>query len=297
MEPLNKYFDPDALRTISRLDLKAREIVEGFISGLHRSPYHGFSVEFAEHREYVPGDDIRHVDWKVYGRIDRYYIKQYEEETNLRSWLLMDQSESMRYSSGGPTKYEYGLTLSACLMYLLLRQQDACGMALFDSEIRRIIPPSAHPSTLRTLLTIADEASLEKKTDVGALFGRMAEEIKRRGLVVIVSDLMTDREQILKGLQHLRYRRHEVIVFHVLDPQELDFAFRENILFKGMEGAGDLLAEPKALREAYLTAVDGFVTDIQRGCRDCGADYVQLRTTDRLEIALSAYLARRAKVR
>ena len=297
MEPTRKYFDPDALRTITRLDLKAREIVEGFVSGLHRSPYHGFSVEFAEHREYVPGDDIRHVDWKVWGRIDRYYIKQYEEETNLRSWLLVDQSESMRYTSGGPTKYEYGLTLAACLMYLLLRQQDACGMALFDSEIRRIIPPSAHPSTLRTLLTIADEASLDRKTNVAALFGRMAEEIKRRGLVVIISDLMTDRAEILRGLQHLRYRRHEVIVFHILDPEELDFSFRENVLFKGMEGMGDLLAEPKALRAAYLDAVDRFMTDVRRGCRDTGVDYVQLRTSDPLEIALSAYLARRARAR
>jgi uncharacterized protein (DUF58 family) len=295
MEPSRKYCDPEVLRRISRLDLRARRVVEGFVSGLHRSPYHGFSVEFAEHREYVPGDDIRHVDWKVYGRADRYFIKQYEEETNLRAWMLVDCSESMRYSSRGMTKYEYGLTLAASLMVLLLRQQDAVGLALFDSEIRRLVPASARPAHLRAMLSVADAVKPDRKTDVGAIFHRFAEETKRRGLIVLVSDLFAPAEEILSGLEHLRYRRHEVIVFHVLDPQELDFRFGSNTMFKGLEDLGDLLAEPRALRKAYREAAGRFISTVRRGCNDLRIDYELLRTTDPLDIALSRYLSSRSR--
>ena len=295
MEPSRKYCDPEVLRRISRLDLRARRVVEGFVSGLHRSPFHGFSVEFAEHREYVPGDDIRHVDWKVWGRADRYYIKQYEEETNLRAWMLVDCSESMRYASRGMTKYEYSLTLAASLMVLLLRQQDAVGLALFDSQIRRLVPASARPAHLRAMLAVADAMKPDRKTDVGGIFHRFAEETKRRGLVVLISDLLAPSEEILSGLEHLRYRRHEVIVFHVLDPQELEFEFGTNTMFKGLEGLGDLLAEPRALRKAYLDAARRFISTIRRGCRDHLIDYVLLKTSDPLDLARSKYLASRAR--
>jgi uncharacterized protein (DUF58 family) len=243
----------------------------------------------------VPGDDIRHVDWKVFGRSDRFYIKQYEEETNLVCHVLLDVSESMRYSSNGWSKYEYALTLAASLMVLLLRQQDAVGLALFDSEIRRLVPASSRPAHLRALLSVADAARPERKTDLSALFHRFAEETRRRGLIVLVSDLLAPADDILDGLKHLRYRRHEVVVFHVLDPQELDFEFRDNTLFKGMEDLPELLAEPRALRRAYRQAAGRFIDRMRRGCRDQRIDYELLRTTDPLDIALSRYLTSRAR--
>jgi uncharacterized protein (DUF58 family) len=277
------------------MDLKARLIVEGFISGMHKSPFHGFSVEFAEHREYVPGDDIRHIDWKVFAKADRFYVKRYEEETNLRSHILLDTSESMRYSSDGMTKFEYGCHIAAALTFLLLRQQDAVGLVLFDDEIRKMIPPSAHPSALKNLIEAIDVVEPQRKTDVGPVFHRLAEEIKRRGMIIVISDFFVPVPQLLKGLQHLKHRRHDVLLFHVMDPMELSFDFKENTLFKGMEERPDLLAEPRALRKAYREAVDRFITEVRRGSTGYRIDYRLIRTSDSLDAALSSYLASRGR--
>ena len=292
-EDYRKYLDPKVLAKISRLDLKARLIVEGFISGLHKSPYHGFSVEFAQHRKYVPGDDTRHIDWKVYGKSDRYYIKQYEQETNLKSHILLDVSESMGYASDGMTKLEYGGCIAASLAYLMLQQQDAVGLALFDSDVREFIRESGHPSHLKLITHKIEQARPRGKTKMRGIFDDLAERIKRRGLVIIISDLFVDVEDLLVALRHFRYKRHEVIVFHVLDEYERTFPFTELTLFKGLEQYPQIFAEPRALRKDYLREFEEFVRKIKQGCREYRIDYVQLATSDSLEVALSSYLAAR----
>ena len=297
-----KYLDPKLLSRISRLEVKARLIVEGFISGLHKSPYHGFSVEFAEHREYVPGDDIRHIDWKVFGRSDRFYIKQYEEETNLKSHILLDVSQSMAYphapgewkEGDRVSKFEYGTFVAAGLSYLLLRQQDAVGLTLFDDHVRTFVAPSSNPSHLSSLLGEIEKSPLKEKTNVGSIFHEVADRIKKKGLILIISDLFDDIEHLKRGLKHLRYKGHDVIVFHVLDADELSFPFQRMTLFEGLEGFPELLANPQSLRDAYLEEMKSFLAEVRKICRDMRIDYVQLDTGSSLDVALTAYLARRA---
>ena len=289
-----KYLDPKTLTKITRLDLLARLVVEGYISGLHRSPYHGFSVEFADHREYVPGDDIKHVDWRLYARSDRYYIKEYEEETNLRCTMLLDVSESMKYGSGAVTKKDYGCYLAASLAYLLLQQQDSVGLATFDNELRRLIPPKSTSGHLRVLLEEMEKTGAERKTRMDRVFHDVAERIDRRGMVVVISDLFDDPERVMMGLRHFRHNKHEVIVFHILDQYELEFPFDDMTLFEGLEETGELVTEPRSLRDTYLDEVNGFVSRMKKGCRKYGVDYVQLSTEQHLDVGLSAYLAARA---
>ena len=304
---LTRYLDPRALAKVSRLELKARLIVEGFISGLHRSPYHGFSVEFAEHREYVPGDDVRHIDWKVFGRSDRYYIKQYEEETNLSTHILLDASESMSYESDLPSskagidsaeaavsKYEYGAYVAASLAYLLLRQQDAVGLALFDDDVRHFLQPRSTPSHLSTVVSVLEQPGLREKTDLGRIFHEYASKITKKGLIVIISDLLDDLESIERGLKHLRYRNHEVLVFHLLDHDELTFPFQNMTMFEGLEGFEDALVHPPALRDGYLAELETFLSGVRKICRNNRFDYIRLSTRDKLDVALSTYLAKRA---
>ena len=288
-----KYLDPKVLAKISRLELRARLIVEGFISGSHRSPYRGFSVEFAEHREYVPGDDLRHVDWKVWSKTDRYYIKQYEEETNLNCHICVDTSESMAYGSGPLTKLEYANCIAASLTYLLVHQQDAAGLALFDSGLRRFIPASGHASQLPEICRALEAARPEARTDMEPIFHSLAEKIRKRGIVVLISDLFNPVDTLLKGLKHFRHRRHDVIVLHVLDPAEKTFPFQRLTLFEGLEGRGDLLTEPRALRRDYLAALEEFEREVRVGCSKAGIEYHQFTTDTRLDAALSGFLARR----
>jgi uncharacterized protein (DUF58 family) len=262
---------------------------------MHRSPYHGFSVEFAEHREYVAGDDVRHVDWKVWSKTDKYYLKQYEEETNLLTYLLLDTSESMAYASGpNVTKLQYAQFVAASLSYMVLQQQDSVGLATFDDRVRRYLRPAGQPSHMKELLHLMDAAPAREKSDMAAIFHDLAERFKKRGVVVVLSDLFDDVPRLLKGLSHFRHRRHEVIVFHVLDPAELDFPFRQTTLFKGLEGLGEILTEPHALRRAYQAEVGSFVADLRKGCQMIDIDYVPLRTDRPLDVALSSYLASRA---
>ena len=294
MDAFQEYLDPATLAKLQGLDLKARLIVEGYIAGLHKSPYQGFSVEFAEHREYSPGDEIKHVDWKVWSRTDKLYLKQYEEETNLVAYLLLDTSESMRYQSGSVSKFDYGCYIVAALAYMILQQQDSVALATFDDQVRDHIPPSSQPSHLRNLLHILDGISPNEKTNTGPIFHDLAERFKKRGLVMIISDLFDEVPRLLAGLKHFRHRRHEVVLFQVLDAAEVDFPFQDTTLFMGMEGLPDVLSEPRALRAAYQMELQSFLSAIRRGCQDNNIDHVLLRTDDRLDIALSAYLAARA---
>jgi uncharacterized protein (DUF58 family) len=294
-----KYLDPKTLNKISHLDLKARLIVEGYVAGLHKSPFHGFSVEFAEHREYVPGDDIKHIDWKVFGKSDRYYIKQYEEETNLVAYIALDTSESMSYGSEAVTKAEYASYVAASLVFLILQQQDAVGLALFDHEVRTFLPPASHSAHMKNLIQeIANSKPREKeKTDVGTTLHRLADRITKRGLIVLISDLLDKPENVLRGLRHLRHKRHDVIVFHVLDHDEVTFPFERMTQFEGLEGLPNLIANPRALRKAYLAAFDEYTQELRRGCLANNVDYVLLDTSTTLDVALSSYLATRAGTR
>jgi uncharacterized protein (DUF58 family) len=294
VENYQRYLNPQVLASLEGLDLQARLVVEGYVAGLHKSPYHGFSVEFAEHREYAQGDDIRHVDWKVWSKTDKYYVKQYEEETNLLTYLLLDTSESMGYASGGNvTKLLYAEWVASALAYMVIQQQDSVGLATFDDQVRRLLRPSGQPSHLKELFHVMDTQPARQKSDLGTIFHDLSERFKRRGIVVVLSDFFDDPARILSGLRHFRHRRHEVIVFHVLDPAELDFPFRQTTLFKGMEGLGDVLTEPHALRKAYQDEIGAFLTELKKGCQMADIDYVPLRTDADLDMALSSYLATR----
>ncbi len=294
-EDYTKYLDPKVINKISKLEIKARLIVEGFISGQHKSPYHGFSVEFAEHREYVPGDDIRHVDWKVFGKSDRYYIKQYEEETNFRAHLLLDTSESMSYASGPVSKFDYGCYVAASLAHLIIQQQDSVGLTTFDEKIQKFLPVSSNPAHLKLILSeLSSSRPAGKKTRFGPILHELAERITRKGLVMVISDLFDDPQEILLGLQHLRHKKHEVILFHVLDEHEISFPFDDMTKFEGLEGYEPLICQPRSIRQAYLEEVNRFIDEVKKGCRSYNIDYVQLTTDRPLDVALTAYLATRA---
>lgn len=294
MESYSKYLDPKTLARLEGLDLRARRIVEGYIAGMHKSPYQGISVEFAEHREYVPGDDIRHVDWKAWSKTDKWYLKQYEQETNLLTYVFLDTSESMGYSSDdNVTKLEYAEMVAASIAYLVLQQQDSVGIATFDTLVRQYVRPSGQPSQLREVVRVMDSAPAEKKTDLEAIFHDLAERVRRRGVVFILSDFFDEPAKVIAGLKHLLYRRHDVIIFQILDPAELDFPFRETTLFKGLEELPDVLTEPRALRTAYQNEINGFIAELKKGCRKINIDYVLFRTDDPLDRALSAYIAAR----
>jgi uncharacterized protein (DUF58 family) len=285
--------DPEILARINAMELHARGVVDGYLSGMHRSPQHGFSVEFAQHRDYVPGDDIRHVDWKVYGRSERFFLKQYELETNLVLWLLVDGSESMRYGSGSRSKYEYASAAAAALAYLVSRQSDSVGIATFDAQIRSYLRPSSQPMHLKEVLRVLASGQGAEKSRIGPVMHEASERFTRRGIVALFSDLFDETEEILAGLRHLRYLRHEVVVFHVLDPAELEFPFRQATLFRGLEQLPDLMTDPLGVRESYLEELHKFLEETERGCRFHNVDYVRLSTGRDLGTALAEYLGKR----
>lgn len=295
MPDFQQYLDPNTLAKLKGLRLRARLLVEGFLSGMHRSPYRGFSIEFAEHREYAPGDDLRYVDWKVFGRTDKYYLKQFEEETNQFCYLLVDASESMAYQSRAAalSKLEYAKCAAAALAHLALAQQDAVGLATFDQQVRSFVRPSASPANLEQILGVLEPLPAAEKTSIGPIFHEMAERFRKRGIVLVFSDLFDDPAGMLVGLRHFRHRRHDVIVFHVLDPAELEFGFERLTLFRGLEQLGDVLVDPKAVRKAYLRELERFIHRVKEGCRMQRIDYVQLRTDRPLAPALAGYLAAR----
>ncbi|MFH1373550.1 MAG: DUF58 domain-containing protein [bacterium] len=292
-----KYLDPETVSKLKGMELRARMVVEGFIAGMHKSPYHGFSVEFAEHRQYMPGDNIRDIDWKVYAKRDRFYIKQYEEETNLKAYLLLDCSASMAYRSGKRViKLDYAGLLSAALSYMMLRQRDAVGLVVFDDKIRRYIPPRSKSGHLHVLLTEIAAQTPSSTTDIAMTLHEMAERIKRRGLVIVMSDLLDDAEQIISGLKHFRYNGHEVIVFHILDPRERDFAFPREAIFKDMETGDEVTTLPFQIKKDYAQAVRAFSGEIAAACRQANIDYHPIDTATPFDKALYAFLAKRERL-
>ncbi|MBT7916670.1 MAG: DUF58 domain-containing protein, partial [Planctomycetaceae bacterium] len=266
MPDSKRFLHPEAIRRIARLDLRARHIVEGFLSGMHRSPYFGQSVEFLQHREYVPGDDLRHVDWKVWARQDRLVVKQFEEDTNLRCTMVVDVSHSMQYGNGPLNKFEYAATIAASLSYLVLQQQDAVGCITFDERIRMRVPIRSKRNHIHSVIDSLDTQSPSEKTDMYAVMREIAETVPRRGMIMLISDLLGDIEGTIKGLKLLRQRGHDILVFHVLDDDELDFEFNGAMRFDSLESDDFLNCNPRALREGYLTALNEFLTDVRRQC-------------------------------
>jgi uncharacterized protein (DUF58 family) len=285
-----RFLDPQAIARISRLDLRARHAVEGFITGMHKSPFFGQSVEFVQHREYVPGDDIRHLDWKVWSRTDHFFLKQFEAETNLRSTLVVDVSESMHYGRGPMTKYEYGCSVAACLAYLLLRQQDSVGLLAFDEGVRQVVPARSSQTHLDALVKAMDVSRPRDKTDVEGVLRRVADSQATRGMIVLVSDLLCDRGDLFRGLDLLSHRRHDILVFHILDDDELEFPFSGTTKFEGMEEQPDLICDPRALRDGYLQALEDYLVEVRRGCARRGIDYALVRTSDYLDAVLAKFL-------
>ena len=286
------YFDPKVLAGISNLYLRARWVVEGIMSGVHRSRAKGFSVEFEEHREYSPGDEIRRIDWKALGKFDRYFIKEYEDETNLRAYLLLDASGSMDYTSNGLSKFDYGCTLTASLAYLILKQQDAAGLVTFSNRIEAFIPPKAKRDYLTQILQALENRGPGGETNVGRILEEIAGQIKRRGLVILVSDLLDEPDQILKGLRLFRFKGNDVIVLHLLDQAELDLPFDGNTLFEDLEEANlKVVADPRTIRKTYQKVLQEFITGMRNQCHDNAIDYQLISTSTPLDQALASYLS------
>ena len=296
MRDYRKFLDPKVISKLKGLDLRARLIVEGFLVGLHRSTYHGFSVEFAEHRAYNPGDEIRFIDWKVYGRTDRYYIRKFEEETNLKAYLLLDASASMGYPEGDLTKFKYALNLAASILFLLFLQRDAVSLLLFDERTRLFMPPSSTKGHLYNIFRELSKSEPSGRTRPTGVFQELAERIRKRGLVIVLSDLMTEKESILQGLKNFRYRKNEVLVFHILDPREIDIDIGAPSLLKDMETGETIPFEPERLGPKYRQKIQAFFQEVKTELRENLIDYELLTTDVPYDKALLAYLKKRGKL-
>ncbi|WP_428937007.1 DUF58 domain-containing protein [Fontivita pretiosa] len=295
-----KYLDPRTLARISSLDLRARLIVEGLMTGMHRSPYQGISVEFAQHRPYVQGDDIRHIDWKVMAKTDKIYLKQYLEETNLHLICVVDASESMGYGTVRAdgdatwTKYDHATAIAASLSYMAIQQQDSVGLAVFDQVLSRYFKPSNSPGQWKIVINELQQVPRWNKTSMGRILDQLAEKLNHRSLLVILSDFFDELEGIRQGLRHLRYKKHEIMVFQILDPTEIQFPFEDVTLFKGLEEMGELLTEPRALRDGYLEQLRMFTDELKKTCRGMNIDFQRFDSGQTLDVALSQFLATRA---
>lgn len=292
----NRYFDPEGLARVGNMELIARQVVEGFLSGRHRSPYQGFSVEYLDHRSYCPGDEIRTLDWKVLARTDKYYVKLFEEETNLRAYILLDCSRSMGFKTGEITKLDYGGYLAAALTHLMLHQNDAVGLVTFDTQVREFLPPKAHPSQFRRVLDSLVKVKQGEETDLGTVLNQVAERLRRRGLIVLISDLIDDESRIANGLQHFRHDKHEVIVLHVMDNGELTFPFERMSYFKDMEGAGRVVANPARIRARYLERIKQFTERVREDCHRRKISYALADTKQPYDRFLAAYLDKRSRL-
>jgi uncharacterized protein (DUF58 family) len=294
MRQSRKYLDPETLSKISGLELRARQVVEGYLAGLHRSPYRGRSVDFAEHRPYNPGDELKHIDWKLWARSDRYFVKLYEEETNVRAYFLMDASGSMDYRSASMTKYDFGATLAASLAHLLLLQQDAVGLTVFGEQVRTELAPTASPAVLGAFCRVLEQAAPAGRTDLGPLLHGIAARLRKRGLVILVSDLLAPLDDLYSALHRLRYDGHAVILAHVVDPAEEQFPFDGSTLFEGMEGDLALPTDARQVRAAYLKAFGDFRRELRNGCALLGVDYLAANTAEPLDATLVRFLVSRA---
>jgi len=289
-----QYLKPEVIRQIARLDLKAKFIVEGFITGLHQSPYHGFSVEFSEHRRYTSGDDLKDIDWNVYGKTDKFYIKKFEAETNLNCHLLVDTSASMHYGSKDHmNKLEYATCLAASLGYMMIHQQDAVGLITFDEKIRRYLPPRSKRTQLPNILAVLSQPPSQKQTDIAHVLHEAAELMRDRGLVILFSDLLADVEPVLSALHRLRFAGHEVIVFHILDEAEVRFPFEGPTRFHDVESLDFVQANAQTVRDEYLRQIDDFIETYKTECFNAQIDYVQVDTSVPFDKALTSYLIKR----
>ena len=289
------FLDPAVVARLATLELKARTVVEGLLTGLHRSPFKGFSVEFAEYRQYLPGDDLATLDWKIYARSDRHVVKKFEEETNVECHILLDVSRSMGYGSHRVTKIEYASYLAGALAYLMNRQRDAVGLLTFDDRIRELLPCSARPGHLKTVLLTLERLTLGTRTDIAKPLGDLVQAIRKRGLVVLISDLLDDPDRIIEGLKHFRYRGTDVVVFQVLDPHELSFPFERAARFRDVESDQEVVAVPAAIRDTYKARLDAMVANFRTVLGQNGIDYTLLDTSQPLELALIAYLQTRRR--
>jgi len=292
------YLQPEVVARIKNLELIAKFIVEGFLVGLHKSPFHGFSVEFSEHRQYMPGDNIRDIDWKVWGRTDRYYIKRYEEETNLKAYILLDISGSMGYTSHKVTKLQYASYLAAAFSYMFLKQRDAVGLVLFSDQIHKLLPAKSTRSYLKFILKELEQAKTKQsKTNISQTLHLLAEKIKRRGLIILLSEfLYEDTSKILEGLQHFRHYNHEVLVFNILDPNDRYFDFRDEATFVDMETGEQLKTQPYLIQEDYRNLVESFYHELTKECRSMQIDFQNIMTNESFDKAILRYLIKRQKM-
>jgi uncharacterized protein (DUF58 family) len=290
-----RYIKPEVLQKIGSLELAAREVVEGLRVGTHKSPLRGYSTEFAHHRPYVPGDDARHLDWRVYGRTERYYVKLYEAETNFDANLLVDASSSMQYGSGAMTKMEYAKFMAASLAYLIVEQRDSVGLGVFDSQLRRYVEPSSTMGVIRTIDEELAKAQGVPRTNVAGLLHEFARRMPRRGFVMLFSDLLDSVDEFIQGLNHLRFRGHNVTVFHLMDPWELEFPFTGTCRFLGLENEPEIITQPQRVRQEYLNELGEFTRKVRRACERSHADYVLVNTSRPLETVLAAFLLQRLR--
>jgi len=295
-ELYKEYLKPELLTRISNLEMRAKLVVEGFITGLHKSPFHGFSVEFSQHRPYNPGDSLKFIDWKVFGRTDRFYIKQYEEETNLKAYILLDISNSMEYSSAGISKLLYAKYLSSALAYMMLMQRDAVGLTIFDDKIQKLLPPRSAYSYLQPILMEIDKSKGGSDTNISHVLHKMAERIRRRGLIILISDLLDNPEEVISGLRHFRHNHHEVLVFHVLDPQEIQFDFKGDVIFEDLESTEKIRTFPWFIKKEYQEKMQEFISYYRSTCRENRIDYQLIETDLSLDKALMEYLVKRNKL-
>ena len=293
-ERVARFLDPEVVSKLKNMELRARLVVEGFLQGLHRSPYHGFSVEFAEYRQYMPGDAPRYVDWKLYGKTDRYYVKVFEEETNLKAVLLLDKSASMGFAGRGVTKLRWGSLLAAALAFLMIKQQDAAGLVLFDDAIRDYVPPRSVRGQMYQILRFLEHTEPSDRTRISTALHSMAERLRRRGLCILISDLFDDADEVIRGLKHFRHRQHEVIVFHVLDDLERTFDFRDEARFIDMETRQEIRSQPWFVKKEYKARVESWMRDLAHQCREHNIDYVPMTTSTPFDRALLAYLNKRS---
>ncbi len=292
---VDQLLDPQTISRAEALGLQARYVVEGYMAGEHKSPYRGFAIEFAQHREYTHGDDTRHLDWKVLGRTDRYYIKQYEQETNYVANILLDASESMKYGSGKVTKFEYAKQIAACLAYLILHQRDAAALGIFDQTMRDYTPRSDSRGTIHRLMGKLAAFQPTQQTNIATVLHDVANQTRRKGIMIVISDFFDDEQKVLEGIQHLRFGGNEVVCFHVMDPYELEFPFNGLVEFEGMEQVPKILTRPAEIRKSYLREVEAFRNRIREGCEKNQSHYVLVNTAEPLHEVLSGYLAFRLK--
>jgi len=294
--PYYSYLSSDLINKIDNLYLRAKLAVEGFIIGLHKSPYQGFSIEFSEHRPYSFGDEIKYIDWKLMAKTDKLFIKQFEEETNLKCYILFDKSTSMKYASKGISKFEYSKTICAALSYLMIKQQDAVGLTLFDKKINKSVPPRSNKSHLNILLNMLHNCSIQGETKISNILHQLAETIKKRGLIILISDLMDDQNDVIKGLRHFRHKGHEVIVFHILDNQEIEFDFKRGANFIDLETNDTITIDPRQIRKQYKQSMSLFCNEYKRKCRKNNIDFIQIKTSDSIDKSLLSYFIKRKRL-